>query len=338
MTGSVAAQQETRARVGAPDLLWPAWRQHRWTIVSGAVLVAALGGYMLWNTAAIIPGAVPRCGGGCPADVLSATAFGPFADWLKVAGIQLWLAAGFGGLVAVFWAAPLVAREFEQGTHVLAWSQDVSARRWLVGKVVVLAVAAVGFAAALGAVAGGMVDRLSAADSVTYTAFDGVSFEASAPLQASFALFGFALGLAASVLLRRTVPAMGVTLAVFAGVRAAVSLLRHNYLPPTHQFVPLSAADIFTVNGLVLNEDLVNAAGQSINYTINCPAGLDASIANMNTCLRHNGVAGDLFRYQPADRLPTFRLIESGIFVVLAVALFAVTWLWLRRSTVRGAR
>jgi hypothetical protein len=31
-------------------------------------------------------------------------------------------------------------------------------------------------------------------------------------------------------------------------------------------------------------------------------------------------------------------LIETGIFVVLALALFVVTWLWLRRSTVKGTR
>ena len=60
--------------------------------------------------------------------------------------------------------------------------------------------------------------------------------------------------------------------------------------------------------------------------------------AALNACLRRNGIPNDLIVYQSADRLPALRLIEAGIFVVLAVALFAVTWLWLRRSTVRGAR
>jgi hypothetical protein len=256
-----------------------------------------------------------------------------------VADQQLWLATGFGGIVAVFWAAPLVAREFEQRTYLLAWSQDVPAWRWLVGKVVVLAVAAAALAAVLGVVAGGMVDRLAAADSKDYSAFDGMHFEASLPLQITYVLFGFALGLAASVLLRRTVPAMGVALGVFAGVRAAVSLLRHNYLPPAHLFTALpDSFGAHQIDGLFLSVQSVDAAGRPVtDLPINCLANANTEAAQ-EVCLRRNGIVGYLTQYQPIDRLPTFRLIEAGIFVVLAVALFAVTWLWLRRSTVRGAR
>lgn len=329
MTKSVRTRPETRARVGAPDLLWLAWRQHRWGIVSAAVLVAALGGYMLWNEAAIVPVTYQSCGVDC------LYVFGRFSERSMAADLQLWLATGFGGFVAVFWAAPLVAREFEQRTHLLAWSQDVSARRWLAGKAVVLAVAAVGLAAVLGVVAGSMIDRLGTADPRFYSAFEGVRFEASLSLQASFALFGVALGLAASVLLRRTVPAMGVTLAVFAGVRGAVALLRHSYLPPLQVFVPLSSGAPASMDGgAILSWDQVDATGRPVSgFAVKCMNGTD-----FDACLRRNGVVRDLLTYQPADRLPTFRLIETGVFVVLAVALFAVTWLWLRRSTVRGAR
>jgi hypothetical protein len=331
MIESVTAAR-IRRRVGAPDLLWLAWRQHRWAIVSGAVLVAALCGYMLSTEAGIVPVTSQSCGSGCLSS-LFASGFFPRS---MVADLQLWLATGFGGIVAVFWAAPLVAREFEQRTNLLAWSQDVSARRWLVGKVVVLAVSAAAFAAVLGVVAGSLVDRLAAAYPQDYSAFDGMHFEASLPLQIAYVLFGFALGLTVSVLLRRTVPAMGVTLAAFAGVRAVVSLLRHNYLPPIDVLVPLPDNFVPHVDGLVLGADLANAAGRPVAFPAGC--GSSGTDQALNACLRHNGIVGDLVRYQPTDRLPTFRLIEAGIFVVLAVALFAVTWLWLRRSTVRGAR
>jgi hypothetical protein len=152
-------------------------------------------------------------------------------------------------------------------------------------------------------------------------------------------LFGFALGLAAGVLLRRTVPAMGVTLAVFAGVRAAVSLLRHNYLPPAHVLATIPASfGSAVINGVVLSTQAVDAAGRSVNdLPINCLSNASTEAAQ-DACLRRNGIVGYLTQYQPIDRLPTFRLIEAGIFVVLAVALFVVTWLWLRGSTVRGAR
>jgi hypothetical protein len=331
MTKSLTAQVERR--VGVPDLLWLAWRQHRWAIAAGAVLVAALCGYLLWNGRAIVPVTYGTCGPDC------VQLFGRFPDRESVADLQLWLAAGFGGIVAAFWAAPLVAREFEQGTQLLAWSQDVSARRWLVGKVVVLAVVATAFAAVLGAVAAGLVDRLSGADPGFYSAFDGLHFEASLLLQIAYVLFGFALGLAASVLLRRTVPAMGVTLALFAGVRAAVSLLRPNYLPPAHLFTALPGGiGGVKIDGLFLSVQSVDAVGRPVtDLPVSCFAKANTEAAQ-EACLRRNGIVGYLTQYQPADRLPTFRLIESGIFVVLAIALFAVTWLWLRRSTVRGAR
>jgi hypothetical protein len=128
---------------------------------------------------------------------------------------------------------------------------------------------------------------------------------------------------------------MGGALAAFAGIRAAVSLLRHNYLPPNLLLTPLPANYVPQVDGLVLDSKLANAAGRPIDFPATCGSAVNQAL---NACLRHNGIVNDLILYQPADRLPAFRLIESGIFVVLAIALFAVTWLWLRRSTVRGAR
>ena len=41
-------------------------------------------------------------------------------------------------LVGLFWGAPVLAREFERGTHRLAWTQSVPRRAWLVVKLGVL--------------------------------------------------------------------------------------------------------------------------------------------------------------------------------------------------------
>jgi len=56
--------------------------------------------------------------------------------------------------------------------------------------------------------------------------------------------------------------------------------------------------------------------------------------------MRRNGIVRTS-RNQRSTGLPTFRLIESGIFVVLANRFVRVKWWWLsalRRSTVREAR
>jgi len=85
MTTSLTAAR-IRRRVGAPDLLWLAWRQHRWTIVSGVVLVAGLCGYMLSNEAGIVPVTYQSCGPNC------FYSSGGFFPRTLVADLQLWLA------------------------------------------------------------------------------------------------------------------------------------------------------------------------------------------------------------------------------------------------------
>ena len=42
-------------------------------------------------------------------------------------------------LTGMFLGAPVIARELEQGTHQLVWTQGVSRRRWAVAKIALLA-------------------------------------------------------------------------------------------------------------------------------------------------------------------------------------------------------
>jgi hypothetical protein len=54
-----------------------------------------------------------------------------------------------------------------------------------------------------------------------------------------YAAFGFALGVTAGALIRRTVPAMAVTLAIFAAVQIAMPLwIRPNLFPADHAIIP----------------------------------------------------------------------------------------------------
>ena len=46
-------------------------------------------------------------------------------------------------LVGAFWGAPLIAREFENGTHRLAWTQSITRARWLACKLAVVGLASV---------------------------------------------------------------------------------------------------------------------------------------------------------------------------------------------------
>jgi hypothetical protein len=118
------------------------------------------------------------------------------------------------GLLA---GAPLVARELERGTSRLAWSLAPSRLRWLVVRVVPIAV----LVFALAFVAGAALDRLWAAISPgrdMANAFDG--FGSRGVVLAARAAFVFAVGVAVGATIGKVLPALMVT-AVIAWVGLA---------------------------------------------------------------------------------------------------------------------
>jgi ABC-type transport system involved in multi-copper enzyme maturation permease subunit len=332
MTSSVGTREETRARVGTADLLWLTWRQHRWAIVSGVAFVAVLGGYILWNERGITPQAYARCGGPCTTMQL----FGIFSDQRGVSDLTDGIAAALGLVIAVFWAAPLLAREFEQRTNLLAWTQDVPPRRWLFSRAGWLTLAAAVLGTVLGMFVVGEADGLSGLKPSSYGEFTLLRFEAFLPLQVAYVLFGFALGLAVSALVRRVVPAMGVTAVVFLGVRFGLSQYRPYYLAPVRSISSFSSnAQLPYIgnNGLILQFGMSGANGQALDINnLACLSTVHTDAAYL-ACLRSGGVVGSFIDFQPDYRLTAFRYIEVAIFLVLAAALFGVVWLRMRRST-----
>lgn len=148
------------------------------------------------------------------------------------------LLIGGPAILGVFWGAPMVSRELEHGTFRLAWTQGVSRGRWITTRIAIGALETV--------VAGGLLAfaftwwakpfDLTSELRIAPAVFDQRGFVAVA-----YALFAFALGVAASALIRRTLPAMAATLAGFVGVRMIVQyLIRPHLMTPLTKVVPLS--------------------------------------------------------------------------------------------------
>jgi hypothetical protein len=142
-------------------------------------------------------------------------------------------------LAGLFLGAPLIARELETGTFRLAWTQSVTRRRWLAVKLGLIGLTCM----ALGGLATLMVSWWASPMNAVYANRFGIlnfGFYGVAPV--GYAAFAFALGVTAGVLLRRTIPAMAVTLAGFAAARLAVTFWVRPYLaPPAHESLSLSA-------------------------------------------------------------------------------------------------
>lgn len=216
-TTPVAATESQRPRVRSRvrwwDMVAVAWCQHRLMLTGTSVCVLALAAGLVYvgaYTAASIP-------------------------HIRL-DLLILLVQAYGLLLAVFWTAPLVAREYEHRTHLWAWSQDVSPTRWLAGKGLLLLTVGAVSALLLGFCGQFLIHRIPGQNPYAVPFFD------AAPLpQLGYALFGFALGLALSALTRRSVLSMGLSLAAFLTIRILVAF----YIRPRYQ-TPVQVATIST--------------------------------------------------------------------------------------------
>jgi hypothetical protein len=254
-------------------------------------------------------------------------------------------------VIGLFWGAPLIARELETGTSALAWTQSITRTRWLAVKLTVGGLAAMAVTEGLSlmqawwaAPIGRAVGHGGGGTNLAMGRFSSLVFATHGITPLGYAAFGFALGVTAGALIRRTVPAMAVTLAIFAAVQIAMPLwIRPNLFPAEHTVIPVTSLDSISLqqgglNGSrfnlgaldlpgqpgawLLSSGAVNAAGQATSTTpAACTALSDenASPAFFN-CLASHGIR-EAISYQPASRYWAFQWTETAIYLTLALAL-----------------
>jgi hypothetical protein len=134
-------------------------------------------------------------------------------------------------LTGMFWGGPLIAREVEQATHRLAWTQSVSRGRWLATKLGIYLLGATAVAAALTQVMTWWFAPIEGVeDDFGRLNPDVFDFRGIVPI--AYTLFAFALGAAAGAVFKRTVPAMAVTLVAYLPIKIGGQVLRGHYLAP----------------------------------------------------------------------------------------------------------
>jgi hypothetical protein len=318
------------------------WLQHkREALIAGFVL--AIVAVALIIIRSVVNSVVTQAMHSCPAGSnggFCSLGSGEFMALTSVPILAKYVVLALPALLAVFVAAPLVAREVEQGTHTLAWTQSITRIRWFAVKAVVLGVASVTAAVALSVLMGWWHQPLD----VLFGNGSWTFFDTFGPAPIAYAVFALALGLTASVLIRRVVPAMAATLFVFAAVRTAITYLRPSFMPPVVKADDLGKIGL-PAGSLQVNlywtdasqHRLSAAEFQSATQQI-CPGSVGAAGSSGATPIDSSGLqclADHGYRvfsvYQPAERLGTFQAIEAGIFLLLAAALMSVCVWWLQR-------
>jgi hypothetical protein len=269
-------------------------------------------------------------------------------------------------LVGLFWGAPLITRELEAGTHLLVWNQSITRTRWLAVKLVLTGLAAM-IAACLCSLAvtwwSGPLDRSAAPG---FTLMGPLVFSARGIVPMGYAAFAFVLGVTVGMLARRTLPAMAVTLALFAAVQIALPLMvRPHLLPPVSSAFELSPSnvDAFGIpragssprvildsaipgdtGAWVLSSHLVDPSGRAVatdaagavvlvSVTSGPCAPSEQQVNGFETCIAEVNRLGyrQEATYQPFDRFWPFQWIETGIYALLTLGLTGFCFWWIRR-------
>jgi hypothetical protein len=236
-------------------------------------------------------------------------------------------------LVGAFVGAPVVARELEQGTHQLVWTQGVGRTRWAVAKIAILA-AVVALAAGIFAL---MVQWwFEPMNRATGERFTWLIFDQQGIVVAGYAVFAFALGVLAGAMTRRTLRAMGVTLLLFCVVRFGVAVwVRPGLAPRAERSYPVVAT---TMPNRLVGDWIIGGGGPGVGGIYDAE-GREVQGGQSfcepdraQECVDEYGEGAVNFEiFQPADRYWRFQVLEALVFAGLSFVLLGAAVWWIRR-------
>jgi hypothetical protein len=344
-------------------MIWLTWRQFRAQALAALAILAAAGIYFL------VTG--PQMHHAYTADLATCTPQHDCSDVLSRLGqsyngelsLAQLLVIAVPGLIGIFWGAPMIARELETGTDQVAWTQSVTRTRWLAVKLTGISLAAIATTALLSYLLTWWAGPL---DHITGNRFAAITFASRDIVPIAYAVFAFAVGTTTGLLLRRAIPAMAVTLAVFIGIQILVpAVIRPNLLPSTTVTLPIDKTTASQFTGVS-----TNGGGAEFNVDLPLPQGAwvlsappvqdsagkvatgnaytDCLFPNTSGPSNKNGgppvsqIAVCLARYdlhqsvtyQPASHYWPLQWYETGIFLALAGALSGTSFWWIRHRRI----
>ncbi|SDM63313.1 hypothetical protein SAMN04487981_10263 [Streptomyces sp. cf386] len=309
MTATLTATSAPADRTprGPRGLVWAVLRVHRTALAFWGLALAAATAGLIWLHAiaeearrAYVPCSEPVAEDGYPscASIEAITADDYYSDGIAL----LTTALSYAIFPVAAWAGgALIARELENGTARLAWTQSVGPARWLAAK---LAVPALLLAAGTGAVV--LLNRWARTDGDPNVSGDWYGpdvFVGTGPAAIGYVLAGLALGALAGLLLGRALPA--------AGVGLAAALLLYNLLER-------------------YREDLWP------KVTRTGPEGLDPGRSAWSVAWASTGEGGVTtveVTFHPGAHFWPLQYVETGIVLTVAAAATLAAFAVLRRRT-----
>jgi hypothetical protein len=343
-------------------MMWLTWRQFRGSaaVILGALMVAA--------AALAVTG--PHL-----ADILKVSDAEFFTqvskDNLRTAVYFVGWAAGYlvPAIIGAFWGAPMIAREIEAGTHRLVWNQSITRTRWLAAKLGVASLCAA-LAGSIGLVMTWWSGPIDEAVGLGYGDGEMLGtprlwpeiFGSRGIVPIAMALLALAIGVAAGLLIRRTVAAMAVTFVAVAAVQILMPILVQDRLIGAETTTVTITSDNLRglwmsgepgagdprVEGIEVAVDkpgawvtvnqTVDAQGESMKYlpayAEDCAETPNSEPAVIEACFTR--LADEGFRqeiaYHPASQFWALQWREAGLLLALAFGLAGFSFWRIRRD------
>ncbi|WP_338897461.1 ABC transporter permease [Streptomyces sp. TG1A-60] len=228
-------------------------------------------------------------------------------------------------LIGAWAGGALIARELENGTARLAWTQSVTPARWLAAKLAVPAVLI-----ASGTVLLTLLHRLlwwsdeELLRALGKESFTWETFAAGGPVATAWALLALAVGALAGLLIRRSLPALAVGFLGTAVIEGTLRVNRH-LLWPAETLVSKSTNTEWTDpewTAPLVDQGAVTASGEHVSY-VGCEG----------PACDGTDVVGYYAVYHPSSHFWPLQLVETGITLALTALLVLAAFRLLRRRT-----
>lgn len=299
-------------------MTWLLWRQHRLQAATSAACLALLGVLLALtgvHMADVYRHAVTHCGN-C---LLVGSLFQGYGAVIDIVNVTVAVPL----LLGIVFGSVLIARESEQATNVLAWTQGVTRGRWLASK----AATSLGVTVVVAGVMTALVTWWSGTPNSLYQdRFDPLKFDTQNLMPVAFAVFALGLGFVAGAVIRRSLPTIAVTVGGFLALRLLFEIyVRPHLQTPVSLMSGLSTQLPVPPGAWVLGSTLIGPTGKSIAGPFDpqtlCPSAFNRSTAA--ECLNRLGYHVKV-SFQPATRYWRFQWIEAGAFVVVGLVLLMV--------------
>lgn len=223
------------------------------------------------------------------------------------------------GLIGVLLAAPLVS-DLENGTYRLAWTQSITRRRWLLGKLGLPVVAAL-------LAAGGMIALFSWwRTPVAHLdgRLDNGVFDTTGTVMLGYTLFALGLALALGAVWRRTAASLIVGFVAYFAARIMVDFKVRDHLVAAVHATWRGRPPTSFNNAKVLNFFATLHGHRVISGGGFTGGGVKFQAPNLNRALFHAV-------YQPESHFWPLQLTETALFTGVALLLIAfAAWRVLR--------